>query len=153
MNKTQHRTIGAIVKIDMGDGFFSFARILEHSNFAFYDFRTQDQCPNLNAVALKPILFIVAVYNDAVTKGRWQKIGKLPIEASLKQLPLKFMQDLYTGEFELYNPNTGEITPATRKECEGLERASVWAAEHVESRLKDHYNMTPNVWVEKLKMK
>ena len=56
-------------------------------------------------------------------------------------------------QFELYNPNTGEVTKATREECEGLETCAVWEAYHVESRLRDHYNGVPNDIVEALKIK
>ena len=36
------------------------------------------------------------------------------------------------SQFELYNTNTGEITPSTKEECRGLERCAVWDKHHVE---------------------
>lgn len=37
-------------------------------------------------------------------------------------------------QFELYNPNTGEVTKATGEKCEGLETCAVWEAHAVEKR-------------------
>ncbi|WP_370789238.1 MULTISPECIES: hypothetical protein [Bacteroides] len=56
-------------------------------------------------------------------------------------------------QFELYNPNTGEVTKATREECEGLETCAVWEAHAVEERIIDHYNGVPIFWVESMKIK
>ena len=67
---------------------------------------------------------------------------------------MKFIQDsLNPSKFESYNPNTGEITPSTKEECIGLERAAVWEAEHVESRITDFFNSRENVWVKQLELK
>jgi Immunity protein 26 len=152
MNKRQHLTIGAFVKIPLESGYFAFARILPKGNMAIYDLRTQDESPDLHFIASQPVLFIVAVYADAVSKGRWQKIGKIPIPDSMNALPFKFMQDHFTGSIDLYDTNTGKITPASKEEIAGLERAAVWEAEHVEERIRDHYNGVPNIWVERLKI-
>lgn len=153
MTKRQHLTIGAVVRIPLEQGYFSFARILPKGNLAIYDLRTQEAVPDLHFIISQPILFIVAVYADAVSKGRWQKIGKVPLEAALTILPYKFIQDQFTGNIELYDTNTGKITPASKSEIIGLERSSVWEAEHVESRIIDFYNNVPNIWVEHLKAK
>ena len=66
---------------------------------------------------------------------------------------MQFIQDPINPEkFELYNPNTGEITSTTRDEAKGLERAAVWEAEHIESRLRDYYEGKENTWVNQLKI-
>ena len=78
----------------------------------------------------------------------------MPIKQEYQTTPLKFIQDsLNPNNFELYNPNTGEITKATREQCEGLECAAVWEAEHVEDRLRDYFDGKPNTWVEQLAIK
>ncbi len=151
--KRQKRTPGSIVKIDLGDGYHSYARILE-AGLAFYDIRTKEDITDMKRIIQKPILFITEVYNHAITKGRWPKVGKVPLEDTLKKVPLKFIQDpIKPEEISIYDPNTGNIRPATREECEGLERAAVWEPEHIEDRLRDHYAGVPNKWVESLKIK
>lgn len=76
------------------------------------------------------------------------KVGKLPLREELQILP---MQYIYHGsskvQFELYNTNTGEITPSTKEECRGLESCAVWDMHHVEDRLRDHYNGVPCIWL------
>jgi hypothetical protein len=151
--KRQQRTVGAFLKIDLEEAYHTYARILKKPSFAFYDIKTKDNIENLDVLENLSILFIIAVYDDAVTKGRWIKIGKRPLEPSLKKLPLKFMQDkMKPSNFSLYNPNNGEIVPATKEQCKDLERAAVWEPEHVEDRLRDHFAGRPNKWVESLKI-
>ncbi len=152
--KRQQRTVGAILRIDLEDGYYNYAQILEFG-VAFFDIHVKEaELESLDILLEKPILFIVEVYNDVITRGRWIKVGKLPIREDLKILPMKFIQDALNPQFfELYNPNTGEITPSTREACEGLERSAVWDSNHVEDRLRDYYAGRPCSWVESLKIK
>lgn len=141
----QHRTVGGIVEISLEPEKKVYARILGEASFAFYDYVNIDESVDLADIITKPILFILAVYDDAVTKGRWKKIGKIPLEPALQVLPLKFIQDgLDESRFEIYD--NGNIRPASRDECIGLERAAVWEPEHVESRILDYYRGLPNKW-------
>lgn len=152
--KRQQRTIGSILSIDLEDGYYNYAQILEFG-IAFFDIHVKEsKLVSLDSLLEKPILFIVEVYNDVITRGRWVKIGKLPIRKDLEILPMEFIQDaLNPQNFELYNPRTGEIIPSTREECEGLERSAVWDSNHVEDRLRDYYAGRPCIWVEQLKIK
>lgn len=53
---------------------------------------------------------------------------------------MMFMEDqINPGNFSLYNPNSGEITKATKEECYGLERASVWEGIERVDRIKTRY--------------
>ncbi|WP_320908658.1 MULTISPECIES: Imm26 family immunity protein [Bacteroides] len=152
--KRQRRTPGSIVKIDLKNGYYNYAQIVENG-IAFFDIYTKDpELEDLSILLEKPVLFILEVYRDVISTGLWLKVGKLPIREDLKTLPMQCIQDaLDETQFELYNPNTGEVTKATREECEGLETCAVWEAYHVESRLRDHYNGVPNDIVEALKIK
>jgi hypothetical protein len=152
MDKRQQRTLGAIIRISLGNGDFAFGQILDKANFAFFALKTKSEDPDINIIVSRPILFIVAVYDRAVTSGRWKKIGKLAIDESLLKLPNKFIQDSHTGKFEIYDANTGETRSSTRDEVQDLECAAVWEPEHVESRLRDHYDGKENVWVNQLKL-
>lgn len=153
MKKKQTRTLGSIVKIDLPDSTFILAQILD-DGLAFFDYKSDHLPSNLDFLIDTPILFILSVYNDAITQGRWLKVGKLPIRQDLQTQPLKFIQDaLQPEKFELYNPNDGSIVSATKEQCKGLEAAAVWEAEHVESRIIDYYNKVPNIWVEQLKIR
>ena len=145
--KRQQRTIGSFVKIPIDSTYHTYARILRDASFAFYDSRTKEDISDLSKIASSPILFIVAVFNDAVTRGRWVKVGKLRLEPHLLKLPPKFIRDsIDPTQFSIYE--FGKIRPATREECQGLERAAVYEPRNVEERLRDHYAGRPNRDVE-----
>jgi hypothetical protein len=149
----QQRTPGAILEIELGNGHFSYAQILK-TGLVFFDFYSTERVFDLNMLNKRRPLFFLSVYRDVITQGRWKKIGKLPIKEEYGLVPMEFIQDIHDpSKFRLYNPNTGKMLPATRAQCEGLECAAVWEAEHVESRIIDHYNGAPNIWVDLLKIK
>jgi hypothetical protein len=136
----QRLTKGSILEIKVENGKYCYAQILEKSGFAFFDYHSENKLKDFSVLENAPILFIISVYNDVVTKGHWLIVGKIPIRHDLMLEPMKFIQDaLNLSKFQLYNPNTGEISPATKDECKGLECASVWEAFSVEERLNDHY--------------
>ena len=149
----QRITPGAFLELEIERAYYTYARILENASYAFYDLRSQIKVADLELIASRPVLFIVAVYDSAVNSGRWIKVGKIPLEEHFKVLPNKFIQDgLDPNRYNLYNPNTGEITETSRDNCIGLERAAIWEPEHVESRIKDYYDGISNVWVEQLRL-
>ena len=148
---TQKRTLGDFVKIELGDGFHTYARVLGEATFAVYDCRSADD-DLLENVESKPVLFQVAVLDSAVKEGRWQVVGNRPLEKCLQQPMPKFMQDRLRPEsFSIYE--NGQIRPASRTECLGLERASVWDPAHVEERLRDHFAGRKNKWLESQKIR
>jgi hypothetical protein len=152
MNKNQKRVVGDIVRIDLGDGFNSYARVLPEALFAFYDARVTEDLA-IDRILTLPILFQVPVMDHAVKRGRWVIVGNAPLNNSLLNPPLRFMQDILNkNRFRIYEKG-GKIRPATKEECIGLERAAVWEPTHIEDRLRDHYAGRKNKWVESLKIK
>lgn len=147
--RRQKITIGSVLEIPINGEYYIYAQILEKSNYAFFDFKFKEQLTDFNILNEKPILFIISIYSHIINKGEWLKVGKIDIREELEVLPMNFIQDvLNPNSFEFYNPNTGEIAPATKKEIIGLERAAVWDKNHVEDRIKDFYNKVPCVWLE-----
>ncbi len=138
--KRQQRTIGSIIKIDLGNGFHSYGRILPDSAFAFYDCKTKENISDLQRIVSSPILFIASVYNDVITKGIWIKIGSLSLEQSLLVSPPEFIQDpIHPDKFRIKNYQFNTQTSATFEECIGMERASVWEHHAIVSRLNDYF--------------
>lgn len=153
MIKRQRRTIGSVLEIDLGNGFYNYAQI-GIADIMFYNIYSKGKLKDITILQEKEPLFFLSIYDYVITKGEWLKVGKLPIKDEHKVVPYKFMQDaLNPNRFDLYNPNTGEITVTTKEQCEGLERSSVWEAEHVKSRIIDHFEGRPNIWVEQLSIK
>lgn len=137
------------MEINIEGQYYVYAQILSKGlGYAFFDFKSKEKLRDFNILLNSKVLFIVMVYNDIITKGVWLKVGKLPIRDDLLVQPMKFIQDnLNPNNFEHYNPNTGKITKATKEECVGLERASVWDANHVEDRIRDYYLGVPCTWL------
>ncbi|SHN34378.1 immunity 26/phosphotriesterase HocA family protein [Chitinophaga sp. CF418] len=152
--KRQKITIGSIIRIKLPCHKYAYARILKNANYAIYDLITENEFEDINEIISKNILFIIAVYDKAVTSGRWPKIGNAALETTLDTLPMKFIQDpVDSSQFRLYDPNTGNMTKGQRKDCIDLEKAAVWEGEQVEERICDHYAGKPNRWVEQMRMK
>jgi hypothetical protein len=151
MAKKQERRVGDVVRIGLDDSHHGYARVLPEASFAVYDYYGAEDL-SLAELTKLPILFRVAVMDWAVKKGRWTSIGNAPLEPSLLALPPKFIQDkVNKGKFSIYE--NGQIRPASKEECLGLESAAVWDPSHVEDRVRDHYAGRSNKWVESLKIK
>jgi hypothetical protein len=148
------RKEGAFLEILLPNNKFCYSRILPKAEYAFYDIISEERINDIEKLQNTPILFIIAVYKFAVTKGRWKKIGFKELNAKLQILPMKFIEDvLNPGSFSLYKPKTGEMTPTTKDKCIGLERSAVWEPEHVEERLLAHFENRPCKWMEQLRLK
>jgi hypothetical protein len=148
--KPRKRILGDVLKIMLGDGTHTYARVLPDASYAFYDSRGTEEVP-VQQVILMPVLFIVAAMDDAVKEGRWIVVGHAPFNGD-PVLPPKFIQDpLDKNKFSLYE--NGLIRPAKRQECIGLERAAVWDPANVEDRLRDHYAGRKNETLELQKIR
>jgi hypothetical protein len=89
------------------------------------------------------VLFVLAVYDHAYNKGRWPKVGHVPLEELDTPIPEQFMQDPNGGPCTIVDQFFNQ-RPAEPEECVGLEAAAVWTADEVEARLGDHYAGRPN---------
>ena len=143
------RKVGGIVKIDLGDGTRTYARVLPAASFAFYDARSTDDLP-LQTVIERPILFFAAVINRAINSGRWPLVGYLALDDKIRRPPTFIQDPLRKDSFSIYEG--GDIRSATKDQCAGLERMAVWSPEHIEDRLRDHYAGRKNRWLEALKI-
>lgn len=125
----------------------SYGRIL-NLGMAFYDCRTSDEIENPEAIIASPILFIVVVYDHVIKSGTWEIVGYLPLEKELQTEPPKFIKVIgFDDKYEITYED-GSRKPATKEECEGLERVVAWDAEGVQERLNDYYAGRQNFWVE-----
>jgi Immunity protein 26 len=148
--KKQRRVIGSVLKVVLDSGLHSYIRVLDKASVAVYDILTQEEI-TIDDIVNEKVIFIVAVYKNAITSGNWVKVGTLELEESLLDLPMQFIQDTLDGSiYSLYNPNTGTMTYTDKSNCVGLERASVWAAHHLEDRISDHFAGRECKWVKKL---
>ena len=151
--KKQRWTLGAIIKIPLTLSKHSYGQLLDKNSVAIFNINT-DKDYALENILNTESLFIVAVYNRVITSGRWPKTFKADLRKEFRILPLKFIQDpVDTDNYELYDPNTGEIRKSDKKSCLGLECSAVWEADHVESRIIDHFAGRQNIWLQQLRLK
>ena len=145
MGKRQSWENGAILKIKMNDECFCYGQMLTHENceMAFYDSRTT-KAFELSEITNLPVLFRVAVHKSAYNTGRWQKIGKAEIPEDLLEPRETYIEDKISGKYQIYK--LGQIRPARKEECIGLECCAVWDPNHVEDRLNDFYEGRQCIW-------
>lgn len=149
-NKVKEPEIGSIVEIPLLNGRKGYARVLKNPLMAFYAIQSERSLSPAE-ILCQPIAFKVWVMNSAISSGRWSVIGQAPLEAELEATPWFFKQDAISKSLSLYQ--NGIERPATSEECKGLERAAVWSAQHIESRLEDHLEGRANRWLDALKLK
>jgi len=136
--KRQQRTVGAIVKIPLENGYHTYARILE-SKLAFYDSKT-DKDLDVSEIIKKTVLFAVWVYDDIIIQGYWLKIGKkMPLEQHLIDLETQpvYTEDVFTGKYTIHCAD--KKRPATKVEIIGMESFTIWERKSIEERLNDYY--------------
>lgn len=154
VGKRVRRRLGDIVRIDLGQGGHSYGQVADEPLLVFFDAVFTEAPPPEQAVKL-PVLFRIWVNNDAVQKGVWAVVGNRPLATENAVEPYFYKQDAISGALSVYHSSyvdTGWERPASEAECEGLECAAVWEAEHVEDRLRDHFAGRPNAWLESLRI-
>jgi len=142
---------GDIVRIPLQDGFSGFGRVLQRPLMAFYNLKSKES-PALEQILSAPTIFKVWVMTSIITKGEWPVIGSKPLSPDLEEQPEFFKIDPISRKLSIYLGN-GLERPATVIECEKLESAAVWSANHLVDRLNDYFDGIPNKWVESMKPK
>lgn len=145
--KPQRITKGSILQIPV-ETYYCYAQILDKANYAFFDYKSSTPLDNLEILTTKKILFVISVFDRIITSGEWEKVGKLPIREELQVLPNKYIHHKNeTPEYELYNTETGVITPSSIEGVKGLEKCAVWDSHHVIDRIRCHYTGNSCLWL------
>ncbi|HEX8860796.1 MAG TPA: DUF4259 domain-containing protein [Actinomycetes bacterium] len=145
---------GAVLRVGLDDGTHTYARMLSHRPYlAVYDARRSDDDVDVEQIVRSPVLFVVAVAAAAYRSGRWQRVGWVPLLAAAVVIPEFFLQDIFDSQQCQVVDHLGRERAATPEECVGLERSAVWAAEHIEERVRDHYQNRPNAHLEVMKLR
>ncbi len=140
---------GDVFAVPLGSGNgYGYCRYLDHLVTEFFDLQSQKLLPIEKVLAAK-VLFIVWVSKSPFTSGAWPKIGHL--ETGATPAPIFYKRDPISKRLFLYQD--GREKPATLAECQGLENAAIWSANHIEDRLRDHFAGRPNKWADSLKPK
>lgn len=97
-------------------------------------------------------LFTVAVSKISFSAGRWGRPTRILPEDKIADIPKFFWQSpVSKSDCKIVDPVARRKTSALPGDCMDLERDAVWAPEHIESRIVDHYAGRINIYVESLK--
>ena len=139
MRNNKRVKLGNIYEIPLPNGFNAYGRLYEDSTLGIY----KEQCKDISQLSLDgDYAFFVAVYLHTMRDGEWKVAGYKPFaEGEDEWPPTRFIKTAIEGHYSLYIK--GEIIPATKEECKGLEAAAVWDRNHVVDRLMgdDKWNM------------
>jgi hypothetical protein len=130
------------------NGEFGFGRMVRDGDLACYAIKSPT-IPSLDEIERAPVLSVVTVHFDEFVTGRWQEIGRRPVSGAADTPVKYFREDPITGFLDIYVE--GEFQPYAGEDLTRMERLSVWNAEHIESRLKNHFAGRPDPSVEALK--
>lgn len=133
---------GDFVRIPLGDGSFSYGRILCNPYVAFYNYRTLEPSSDCDVIGSMPLIFTQAV--RLFDYNRWVNIGWKALEGEVAKPVVRFMQDIFDFRKCTIFDSEGVKREVEPEECIGLERAAVWDLHHIEQRLFDTFLGRPN---------
>jgi hypothetical protein len=140
---------GDVFAVPLGGDFgLGYCRYLDKLVTEFFNLNSREQLTVEDVVSAE-VAFVVWVSKEPFASGLWPRIGHA--EAPPGPAPTFYKQDPISRQLFLYE--NGRERPAKLADCEGLENAAVWSANHIVDRLRDHFTGTPNKWVESLKPK
>lgn len=141
---------GSVFAIPIDDAQFGFGQVAEGLDVACFDYRSKT-LPAAAEIAGHRVAFRVPVADDAPTVGRWKLLGKAPLHGPLRERARYRHQPVGSDVSLVYSNRVSR--PATpTDEVEKLEVLATWFAEHIQSRLQDHFAGRPNVYVQTLEL-
>ena len=152
-NKSQRIKEGAIMKIDISENRFVFARQFS-SDIGIYNLvlNHNDAIPSPLDIIKNKFIFYCSVFDDIIRAGIFQYIGFVPLTAKeISEIPPKFHQDLGTYNCTIFWGN-GKEREALPEECVGLEPNMVWEAQGLRERIQDFIAEKKNYHVEYFKV-
>lgn len=132
---------GNVYELKTEDEYYCYMQMLTDQQVIVFDYRNKKPLTDISILNNCKILFCICALMSTM---RWEEIGKMQVTEKYKVLPMKYIYDKYqTKNFFLYDPNTGNKTPATKEEIKGLEVTDVYNRKMLEKRINEHYNNKP----------
>lgn len=143
------RREGNILKIALNDNEHVYAHVSSDPLVIFYDkLCTSELSPS--EITKLPIAFRIFVMKTAVTNGVWSLYGFHQLSTDQRAIPIMYKQDRVSGRLFHHHHSFSDTNferSALLSECNNMECAAVWSANHVEDRLRDHFCGRPNKWL------
>jgi hypothetical protein len=142
---------GSVMAIELETGQYTYGLIRNYIEVSYFKLITEQIIFDLESIVESEVLFSVSTCKTAFKK--WEKIGQVELSSEMKKYMVTFMQSDTNFERCSISNENGDEYKATPEECIGLERDSVWRAEHVEERILDEIAGRTNKYVENQKVK
>jgi len=129
--KRKRIKLGDVYAIPLPDGRFAFGRRFKDASIAIYRYigKSVEDIPQD-----EDYQFIVGVYDDVLKSGQWTVVINRPFEDEDEAWPPPAcVIDKLSGGYSIYHK--GEMKRASKQDCDGLEVAAVWEAEHIIDRI------------------
>lgn len=124
--------LGDLYSVELPNGKFGFCRVIEEDYLQFFAYKS-DQA-QFDDSLINEVAFSVPLYNSNYKDSRLTFLKNIPFTNASESLPPKtYMYDPVFEKYSIYQ--NGQIIPASKSDCEGLEPASVWELDHVIDRL------------------
>jgi hypothetical protein len=138
---------GSFFEIDLGNDLYGYGRMLQYPLCAFYK-TSGAKVHSIEDIGKHPVLFKIWVMKYAWKNPKWKVIGTAPLQNEFLKPTWFAKRDAISGELSMYSSWNGVVTEkkATRKQIIKLETAAVWDPDHIEDRLRDHYQGRENKW-------
>jgi hypothetical protein len=132
MSKGKKRIkLGDVHAIVLPNQKFAFGRVFWDASIGIYK-HIGDNIDDLPTT--EEYQFVVGVYADVLKSGNWPVVDNRPFSNNdEKWPPPNCVKDKISGGYSIYY--RGEFRKASKEECEGLETAAVWEAEHIIDRI------------------
>lgn len=139
--------VGSIFELCIDDSFYCYAQLLPFDEMAFFDCRFDSPISDIQVLSTAQPIFITSVYSYIIHTKLWKRIGVLSVRDDFMKDIEYFIYHKDTNSFEIYSSHTGQIRKSCYEECKSLECCAVWDINHIEDRLRDHFNGVPCKWV------
>lgn len=123
--------IGDVYAIPLPNGKYAFGRIFRDGCIAIYNHigNYMEELPHTEEYQ-----FIVGVYKDILKSGQWPIVDSRPFKNEEESWPPPMCTlDIISGEYSIYHK--GNFKKSSKSECEKLEEAAVWEANHIIDRI------------------
>jgi hypothetical protein len=132
--------IGDVFAIPLPNENYAFGRLFKENCIAIYH---HVGVSKKDIPTTEEYQFIVGVYLDVLTSGKWTVIDNRPFKTDDEAWPLPMcVIDSISGKYSIYHK--GEFFNSSKEKCKDLEVAAVWDENHLIDRIMgdDKWNIT-----------
>lgn len=142
---------GTLYAIAGDGGWIYFGQVTPEKLIGFFKFRTR-KLEDAQAALSCPVMSVVSVVHPsiggALRAGRWTKLGRLPVVATLKEPRAMVQWPLATFAVTVWSDGVPSYdTQADDPSIQDLEIIAAWDAEyHIPERLTADFGIEPAQW-------